>query len=118
MLYLPRTTADASPPNSTKIPLLASGRDIKRLLHGMSPSRRAFLAAKLVTGDFAYVSPTVAQAARICRVPASRVHAELGHAPRPLSDSKVDRMIARYGADTFMRGLDRHTAPRFAVAAE
>jgi hypothetical protein len=74
--------------------------------------------AKLVTGEFAYVSPTPAQAARIVGTTAQRIHIALGHRPKPLSDARIDRLIARVGADAIMRALDRYTAPRFAFAAE
>jgi hypothetical protein len=109
----PATTTSA-PTRQT----LASGRNLKRLVHGKSARERAKAAAMLVTGEFVYHSPTVAQAARLCGVAASRVHAALGHAPKPPSDAKIDRMIRKFGADAIMRGLDRYTAPRFAFAAE
>jgi hypothetical protein len=32
----------------------------------------------------------------------SSIHKWLGHAPKPPSDAKVDRIIARYGADVIM----------------
>lgn len=117
MLFKLGTAADASPPNPLP-PIHTTGRSLKKLLHGKSAQVRAQTGAKLVRGEFAYDSPTVAQAARIVGTSAQRIHAELGHAPKPPTDAQIDRLIARLGADRIMKALDRFTAPRFSFAAE
>jgi len=109
------------PANAGQVPaakqIRATGRNLKRLLHGKPPRVRAQVGAKLVTGEFAYVNPTPAQAARIAECPAQLIHVALGHQPKPPSDAKLDRMIARLGPDRVLKSLDRLTQPS-RVAAE
>src|SRR5262245_24748304 len=106
-LPTPTSAAQLSATNTAATPkqIRASGRNVKKLLHGKTPRERAKVGAKLVTCEFAYVNPTPAQAARIVGTTAQRIHAALGHQPKPPSDTKIDRIIARYGADAIMRGL-------------
>src|SRR5258706_1976867 len=98
-------------------PFPTTGSFLKKMLHGAGPLVRASVAARLVRGELPYVNPTPAQAARVCRVTASRVHAALGHHPRQLSDVQIDRLIARAGADRVMQALDRYTRPKLPLVA-
>jgi hypothetical protein len=109
------TATNASVPRA---PIRTTGRNLKRLLHGKSARVRAQAGAKLVRGEFAYEAPTVPQAARIVGTSAQRIHAALGHQPKPPTDAEIDRLVAKLGAERVMAALDRWTEPRFAFAAE
>jgi hypothetical protein len=117
-LYSPSPLSATHASASAKRQIRASGRNLKRLLDGKSPRERAWAGARLVTGEFAYVNPTVAQAARICCVTARQVHAALVRAPKPPSDTKLDRIVAQLGADRVLAALDRPTKPRCDATAE
>jgi hypothetical protein len=64
-----------------------NGGNLRRLLHGKSMRQRAQAAAKLVAGELQLVDPNPAQAARLCEVNPTYVHAELN------SDGYVDNLI-------------------------
>jgi hypothetical protein len=98
-------------------PVNASGRNLRRLLHGKPPATRARAAAKLVTGEWQFTRPLPAQAARLCSVHPARVGKALGRPSRPRSDREIDRVIAEIGYEAVMASLDRATRPS-SVAAE
>jgi len=112
--------ASAAKPSASPVgapaPIHTTGRNLKRLLHGKPPRVRAQAGAKLVRGEFAYCAPTVAQAARLVGASAQRIHALLGHQPKPASDAQIDRLIAKLGAERVMAALDRYTRPQFKFA--
>ena len=99
-------------------PTAASGVLLRRALRGKTPSARARLAADLVRGKVALVSPTATQAARLCSVNVGNVSVALGNrGNRGPRDRTIDKVVRRYGADALMRGLDRAARPT-AIAAE
>jgi hypothetical protein len=118
MLYRIGTAPSSSPPKypASPAPIRATGRNLKRLLHGKPPRVRAKAGAKLVNGEFAFTAPTVPQAARLVGCPAQLIHAELGHRPKPPSDVQIDRLVAKLGADRVMASLDRLTKPSLLAA--
>jgi hypothetical protein len=113
------------------------GRRLTRRLKGITPDLRALLAHEMVAGEAVLHRLTQAQAAVLVHVSlpyvstVSRASPEqredirrrrlslsaLYHKRRQPTDAKLDRLIARYGADRIMAALDRVTAPQ-RVAAE
>jgi hypothetical protein len=93
-------------------PVLASGRNLRRLLRGKKAATRARVAAMLVTGEYQLVRPLPTQAARLVGVNPGRVSSALGNVgQRGPRNTTIDRLIAKYGAEAILRGLDRATAP-------
>jgi hypothetical protein len=75
-----------------------------------APARSLHRLVRLSPGDL-----TLAELARTYRQ--RLADARAAGAVRAPSDTEIDRIVCRYGADALMRGLDRATAPQL-VAAE
>jgi|SRR5215472_10067784 len=108
-----------------------TGRELNRRIKSSSPARRALLAYELERGVTQIVRPTYAQAMALTQASAGYVttvarlseheRTQLGHGWLSLSqlhkrrrgarDAEIDRLVAQYGADAFLRALDRATAP-------
>ena len=116
---------------------VVQGSIIKRIARAASPAERALLAADLEDGRVIIERPTSWQARTLTgasapyhnavrklspvernalRTGALKLSQLLRQRWEP-SDAKLDRLIARYGANRVMAALDRVTAPQ-RVAAE
>jgi hypothetical protein len=106
-----------------------SGQRLSRLIKRASAKDRALIATDLAQGVVHVLRPTYAQAAALAHVSASyvatvgrlspeeRVHLARGLLSLPRlhnrrrSDAELDRLVVQYGAEAFLRALDRATAP-------
>ena len=120
-LYTTQTSPTSAANPSTDVHHFG-GRDLAYELRGKSDAERARLAAKYGTDGGVVVlhDPTKGQLVALFRVtPYKLAKARNGGTHKvEVTDAAIDRFILRAGADRVMRGLDRHTAPRFAFAAE
>src|SRR5262245_32910164 len=92
----PQAIADKAIPLPQPPRWRASGRDLRKLLHGESPNVRAHIAAHLCT-DLSVQRMLPAQAARLVGVSTSSVTKALGLPPRPYrhSDARIARILAQ-----------------------
>lgn len=123
-----------SPFSSPSIEIL-QGRALKRLVRAANATERALLAADLEAGRVIVERPTAPQARALAGAGSACFYTARWLSPmdrnavrggrlklsevrrrREPSDAKLDRLIARYGANRVMAALDRITRP--AVAAE
>ena len=126
------------PPKSK--PKDLDGRKLSRRLHKLNATRRAQLAADLVTGELCFLNLTPRQAAELLDVSRPYIDtltratvkdrarleyglvtlSELHKRRRQPTDSDIERMVTKIGPDRVWRVLDKITAPKphHLVAAE
>lgn len=119
----------------TKASRNINGRKLsRRLKKGLSPAFRALLAHELETGAVLHdltrrqackllqVSPSyVATLAKIDpeqRAMIARGQLSLSAIHNKLTDTDIDRIVAKLGAERIMAAIDRYTQPQFKFAAE
>jgi hypothetical protein len=116
---VPTTNGQVPAPTEVSTAIPVTGRDLRRLLRGASPTLRACVAADFAVGWRVLVDPLPTQAARLCGVNVSRVSAVLGNVgKRGPRASTIDRVIRKYGAEPLLKGIDRATAPVIAEERE
>ena len=123
-------------PSSTLPTETVQGTDLKRIARAASPSKGALLAADLEAGRIVVERPTPRQARALTGASVSYqyvarklspmdrsavrfgrlVLSKLARQQRELTDAKLDRLVARIGAEGIMAALDRVTSPQRAAA--
>jgi hypothetical protein len=109
--------------------VLLTGRELLKFLRSSTPTDKALLAGDMIAGDAVVHHPTAAQARKLTgasygytnaartlspleRAAAKAKRLKLGDVmrrPQPMSDSKLDKLVARIGLARVWDSLDRLT---------
>jgi hypothetical protein len=132
-LELQNLEFEASDRSAANRPKMLTGRRLNRLIKQGSPADRALLAHEIERGTTQIHRPTRAHAAALTQVSPSDIatvarlsedeRLQLARGELSLSDlhrrhrqvltfdERIDRVIAKFGAEAILTGLDRATAP-------